>query len=76
MALGNSAQMTHYIGSQQPRSGLAPYVRLIARLQPPAPQLSMRQDEQCKVLCRIQALSAAQAKAFVDKIADDYKVNM
>lgn len=36
----------------------------------------MRNDEQCKVLCRIEALSAAQAKAFSGKIEDDYKVNM
>ncbi|KAI8477092.1 MAG: hypothetical protein J3K34DRAFT_170756 [Monoraphidium minutum] len=39
-------------------------------------QLFMREDEQCKVLCRIDKLSKAQAKAFTDKIADDYKVNM
>lgn len=36
----------------------------------------MRVDEQCKVLCRIDALSAAQAKAFKSKIEDDYRVNM
>lgn len=36
----------------------------------------MRNDEQCKVLCRIESLTAAQAKAFSSKIADDYKVNM
>ena len=36
----------------------------------------MRVDEQCKVLCRIESLSAAQAKAFTEKISDDYKVNM
>ena len=39
-------------------------------------QIAMRADEQCRVLCRIGALTAAQAKAFSDKIADDYKVNM
>lgn len=39
-------------------------------------QIFMRQDEQCKVLCRIDSLSKAQAKAFTDKISDDYKVNM
>eukprot|EP00877_Chromochloris_zofingiensis_P001992 jgi/Chrzof1/11794/Cz06g10110.t1 len=39
-------------------------------------QLQMRVDEQCKVLCRIESLSSAQAKAFKDKIDDDYKVNM
>jgi hypothetical protein len=43
---------------------------------PPLQQISMRNDEQCKVLCRIEALTAKQAKAFSDKIADDYKVNM
>jgi hypothetical protein len=36
----------------------------------------MRVNEQCKVLCRIESLSAAQTKAFKDKIDDDYKVNM
>lgn len=36
----------------------------------------MRSDEQCKVLCRIESLTGAQAKAFTEKIADDYKVNM
>eukprot|EP00879_Flechtneria_rotunda_P003817 GHRR01004057.1.p1 GENE.GHRR01004057.1~~GHRR01004057.1.p1 ORF type:complete len:639 (+),score=130.92 GHRR01004057.1:208-2124(+) len=39
-------------------------------------QIQMRIDEQCKVLCRIKSLSAAQAKAFKGKIDDDYKVNM
>lgn len=36
----------------------------------------MRVDEQCKVLCRIDSLSGAQAKAFRNKIEDDYRVNM
>jgi hypothetical protein len=39
-------------------------------------QLQMRVDEQCKVLCRIESLTAEQAKAFKDKIEDDYKVFM
>lgn len=39
-------------------------------------QMKMRVDEQCKVLCRIEALTEAQADAFVEKIDDDYKVNM
>ncbi|KAF8064568.1 TMN7 [Scenedesmus sp. PABB004] len=39
-------------------------------------QIQMRVDEQCKVLCRIESLSEAQADAFVEKIDDDYKVNM
>lgn len=39
-------------------------------------QFLMRTDEQCKVLCRIEKLSKEQAKAFKDKIDDDYKVNM
>lgn len=47
---------------------------------PPGPgtaaQIQMRVDEQCKVLCRIESLTAAQAKAFKSKIEDDYKVNM
>lgn len=36
----------------------------------------MRVDEQCKVLCRIESLSGAQAKAFRAKVEDDYRVNM
>jgi len=36
----------------------------------------MREDEQCKVLCRIDALSDKQAKAFHSKIKDEYKVFM
>lgn len=42
----------------------------------PHTQIQMRNDEQCKVLCRIESLSEKQAKAFKDKIFDDYKVNM
>lgn len=38
--------------------------------------LQMRVDEQCKVLCRIMALTTAQAKAFRSRIEDDYRVNM
>jgi transmembrane 9 superfamily protein 2/4 len=36
----------------------------------------MRVDEQCKVLCRIEALTEDQADAFEEKIYDDYKVNL
>uniref|UniRef100_A0A383W0F6 Transmembrane 9 superfamily member n=1 Tax=Tetradesmus obliquus TaxID=3088 RepID=A0A383W0F6_TETOB len=39
-------------------------------------QIHMRVDEQCKVLCRIESLSEAQADAFIAKVDDDYKVNM
>lgn len=39
-------------------------------------QIQMRVDEQCKILCRIPALSPAQSKAFRAKIEDDYRVNM
>lgn len=39
-------------------------------------QIAMRSDEQCRVLCRIEKLTAAQAKAFAERVADDYKVNM
>lgn len=39
-------------------------------------QIAIRIDEQCKVLCRIQALTAAQANAFTKKIEDEYRVNM
>eukprot|EP00195_Chlamydomonas_chlamydogama_P006578 CAMPEP_0202903266 /NCGR_PEP_ID=MMETSP1392-20130828/23330_1 /ASSEMBLY_ACC=CAM_ASM_000868 /TAXON_ID=225041 /ORGANISM="Chlamydomonas chlamydogama, Strain SAG 11-48b" /LENGTH=640 /DNA_ID=CAMNT_0049590357 /DNA_START=131 /DNA_END=2053 /DNA_ORIENTATION=+ len=39
-------------------------------------QIQMRVDEQCKILCRIEALTTAQAKAFRAKVDDDYRVNM
>ncbi|KAF8062046.1 TMN7 [Scenedesmus sp. PABB004] len=39
-------------------------------------EIKMRADEQCKVLCRIEKLTAKQARAFRNKIDDDYKVNM
>ncbi len=39
-------------------------------------QIQMRVDEQCKVLCRITALTTGQTKAFRTKIEDDYRVNM
>ena len=39
-------------------------------------QLEMRLDEQCKVLCKIDALNAEQAREFQSKIEDDYRVNM
>ena len=43
---------------------------------PPPKQFQMRNDEMCKVLCRIEKLSADQAKAFSTRIEDDYRVNM
>jgi hypothetical protein len=36
----------------------------------------MREDEQCKVLCRIEALTTDQSAAFKSKIDDEYRVNM
>ena len=39
-------------------------------------QIKMRVDEQCNVLCRIDSLSSAQAKAFRKRVEDDYRVNM
>lgn len=39
-------------------------------------QIAMRVDEQCKVLCRIMAMTSAQADAFRNKVDDDYRVNM
>ena len=39
-------------------------------------QIFIRVDEQCKTLCKIDALSANQAKAFKGKIEDDYRVLM
>ncbi|CAL8469256.1 g8797 [Coccomyxa elongata] len=39
-------------------------------------EIFIRVDEQCKTLCKIDALSANQAKAFKGKIEDDYRVLM
>eukprot|EP00892_Ulva_mutabilis_P011238 jgi/Ulvmu1/8487/UM044_0021.1 len=39
-------------------------------------ELSMGVDEQCKVLCRIESLTEAQAKAFRTRIEEEYRVNM
>ncbi len=39
-------------------------------------QISIRVDEQCKVLCKIDSLTANQGKAFLAKIEDDYRVMM
>jgi hypothetical protein len=39
-------------------------------------QIFIRVDEQCKVLCKIDALSTNQAKAFKGKIEDEYRVLM
>jgi hypothetical protein len=39
-------------------------------------QMNMRNDQECKVLCKIDSLSKEQSKAFQAKIEDDYKVNM
>lgn len=39
-------------------------------------QIFIRVDEQCKVLCKIDSVTANQAKAFKGKIEDEYKVLM
>jgi transmembrane 9 superfamily protein 2/4 len=39
-------------------------------------QVYIRVDEQCKTLCKIDSLTANQAKAFKGKIEDDYRVLM
>ena len=39
-------------------------------------QIEIRVDQQCKFLCRINALSSSQAEAFGSKIEDEYRVNM
>jgi transmembrane 9 superfamily protein 2/4 len=36
----------------------------------------MRLDEPCKVVCKIDALSKDQATAFMEKIDDEYRINM
>ena len=36
----------------------------------------MLQDQQCKISCRIEALSKVQARQFQEKIGYDYRVNM
>eukprot|EP00898_Chlorokybus_atmophyticus_P008168 jgi/Chlat1/8352/Chrsp80S07791 len=38
--------------------------------------LDIREDEQCKYICKIDALSKQQASAFQSRIDDDYRVNM
>lgn len=38
--------------------------------------IEIRLDEQCKVVCKIDALTAFQAKHFNSKIDDEYRVNM
>jgi len=39
-------------------------------------QIEIRLDEQCKVVCKIDALTPSQAKDFKSKIDDEYRVNM
>lgn len=46
------------------------------RIENSAYDIRMRVDEQCKVLCKIDALTEDQARAFMLKIDDNYKVNM
>lgn len=36
----------------------------------------MRVDEQCRYMCRIEALQPAQTKAFRTRVEEDYRVNM
>jgi|SouAtlMetagenome_1021521.scaffolds.fasta_scaffold405554_1 transmembrane 9 superfamily protein 2/4 len=39
-------------------------------------QIQMRLDEPCKVVCKIDGLSKDHAKAFMEKIDDEYRINM
>ena len=39
-------------------------------------EISIRTDEHCKVLCKIDSLNEKQAKAFRTKIDEDYRVLM
>lgn len=39
-------------------------------------QIQMRLDEPCKVVCKIDKLSKDHAKAFMEKIDDEYRINM
>jgi transmembrane 9 superfamily protein 2/4 len=39
-------------------------------------QIEIRLDEQCKVVCKIDALTPSQAKDFKSKVDDEYRVNM
>jgi hypothetical protein len=39
-------------------------------------QMSMRHDEQCKLLCPPVKLDAAKAKAFRTRVEEEYRVNM
>ena len=36
----------------------------------------MKEDKQCKIVCRIEKLSDKSAKGFKDRIENDYRVNM
>jgi transmembrane 9 superfamily protein 2/4 len=36
----------------------------------------MRLDEQCKVVCKVDALTTSQTRDFKAKIEDEYRVNM
>ena len=61
-ARGNIGQSCDYSSAAEPASAGA--------------QIAIRTDENCKVLCRINALSEVQAKAFRGKIEDEYRVLM
>ena len=39
-------------------------------------QIQMRLDEPCKVVCKIDGLTADHAKGFKEKIDDEYRINM
>ncbi len=39
-------------------------------------QFQMKEDKSCVFVCRHEKLSGKSAKAFKDKIEDEYRVNM
>ena len=39
-------------------------------------QIFIRVNQQCRIVCRITDLNAAQAKSFRSKIEDEYRVMM
>ena len=41
-----------------------------------AAQIFIRVDQQCRIVCRIPDLNAAQAKSFRSKIEEEYRVMM
>lgn len=75
MRMLKSARMdSRYASARQ--HWLILWLQIAAELSSAGAQIAIRTDENCKVLCRIDALSEVQAKAFRGKIEDEYRVLM